>query len=648
MIVLSARDLSKSYGTDVILEKISFHINKGERVGIVGRNGAGKTTLLNILTGELPYDSGELFISKDTKIGYLKQRDGLDENDTVLNSASKIFKELSLMEEEILILSEKIEKDHENTNLLNRMLSLQSQFENLGGYTYKSEITGILTSMGFGKESLRKKISTLSGGEKTRLSLAMLLLEKPDILILDEPTNHLDIHTLRWLEQYLSQYKGTLIVVSHDRYFLDKVVNRVFEVVNHHVETYKGNYSQYAVKKREIRQSQMKAYNNQQREIRRQEDMIRTMRGHNTEKLVKRARSREKRLDMIERLEKPEKEAGSMKIRFREDFPSGNDVIMAKDLSKSIYQELSKNPLTLFKNVNLDIKRGERICIVGKNGIGKTTLLKMILGESQVTSGNLRIGHNVAIGYYDQGQRLLNENNTVFDEMKDEYRLYKDREIRTILGSFLFKGEDVFLEISCLSGGEKARLSLAKLMLSNSNTLILDEPTNHLDIESKEVFEEALLDYPGTVIVVSHDRYFLTKIPTRILELTEEGMVEYLGNYDYYMEKKEQEHSLNFKDYNVETEDLTQGDDENLSQLSSQEERALKKKQEAEMRRLNRKREKLEKDIEIKENEISKLENDMTLVENLADFEKLNEMSLRVNELKDELESLYEEWAEIS
>lgn len=645
MIILSAKDLGKSYGTEIILENVSFHINKGDRVGIVGRNGAGKTTLLNILTGELPHDCGELFISKDTKIGYLKQRDGLNEEDTVISAASEIFSQLREMEGEILKITEEIERTQGSSQMAEKLYALQSKFEDMGGYTYKSEITGILSSMGFGKESLNKKIKTMSGGEKTRLSLAMLLLEKPDILLLDEPTNHLDIHTLRWLEQYLAQYRGTLIVVSHDRYFLDRVVNRVFEVVNNKVETYNGNYSEFAVKKKAIRQAQLRAYNNQQREIKRQEDMIRVMRGHNTEKLVKRARSREKRLDMIERLDKPEKETGSMKIRFKEEFPSGNDVLFAKDLSKSIYRESSQSAHRLFQNVSFDIKRGEKICIVGKNGIGKTTLLKMILGETNTTEGRLRIGHNVKIGYYDQGQRLLNESNTVFDEMKDEYRLYKDREIRTILGSFLFKGEDVFLEISNLSGGEKARLSLAKLMLSNSNTLLLDEPTNHLDIESKEVFEEALLDYPGTVIVVSHDRYFLKKIPNRILELTEEGMVEYLGNYDYYMEKKDQPEGLNFKNYKA--NEIPKEEKKQLT-LTAQEERAMKKKQEAEQRRNLRKKEKLEEEIALKEDAIKKLEGEMTAEANLRDFEKLRGMSESLTKLKDELDFLYDEWAEIA
>ena len=538
MIILSANSISKIYGTDVIIDKASFHVNAGDKVGIVGRNGAGKTTLLNMLTGELGIDEGEFFVSQSTRIGYLKQRDNFLRENTVMESMDNIFSHLHKLEEEIHLTADKVAANPSDRSLQERLDSLQQQYADGGGYTYKSEITGILSSMAFGPEFYNKKISSLSGGERTRLALAALLLEKPDLLLLDEPTNHLDIGTLKWLEQYLSAYKGTVMIVSHDRYFLDRTVNRIFEVENHKVYCYEGNYTAFAAKKSQRRETELRAYNNQQREIARQEEMIRRMKQHNTEKLVKRAQSREKRLEHIERLERPEGEAGRMKIHFKQNFQSGNDVISAEGLAKEFGRGGEKK--LLFENVSLDIKRGERICIVGSNGVGKTTLLRMIMGELTPTEGRLKLGHNVAFGYYDQGQLLLDEKNTVLEELKESYRLYTDTEMRSILGRCLFRGDDVFLPVGSLSGGEKARLSLLKLMLSGANTLILDEPTNHLDIDSKEVFEAALLEFPGTAVIVSHDRYFLQKIPTRILELTREGINEYLGQYDYYVEKKEQ------------------------------------------------------------------------------------------------------------
>ena len=538
MIVLSANNLTKTYGTDVIIDKASFHLNAGDKVGIIGRNGAGKTTLLNMLTGELPCDEGEFFVSQNMRIGYLKQRDNFSSEGTVLEEIEGIFSGLRELENEIAELSDKVAENPHDTGLINRLDELQHRFDREGGYTYKSEMIGILNSMAFNESFYNKKISSLSGGERTRLALAALLLEKPDILLLDEPTNHLDIGTLKWLEQYLEAYRGTIMIVSHDRYFLDRTVNRIFEVENHKVYSYQGKYSDYAAQKKLRRETELRAYNNQQREIARQEEMIRRMKQRGTEHLAKRAASREKRLDMLERIERPESEMGKMKINFKENFPSGGDVIMAENLEKSFGRGAEHREL--FHGVNLDIKRGERICILGPNGVGKTTLLRVLLGELTPDAGYLKIGHNVAFGYYDQGQLLLSDANTVLEELKESYRLYTDTEMRSILGRFLFRGEEVFLPVGSLSGGEKARLSLLKLMLSGANTLILDEPTNHLDIESKEVFEEALMEFPGTVIVVSHDRYFLQRIPTRILELTQDGVIEYLGRYDYYLEKKSQ------------------------------------------------------------------------------------------------------------
>ena len=646
MIILSANSISKIYGTDVIIDKASFHVNAGDKVGIVGRNGAGKTTLLNMLTGELGIDEGEFFVSQSTRIGYLKQRDNFLRENTVMESMDNIFSHLHKLEEEIHLTADKVAANPSDRSLQERLDSLQQQYADGGGYTYKSEITGILSSMAFGPEFYNKKISSLSGGERTRLALAALLLEKPDLLLLDEPTNHLDIGTLKWLEQYLSAYKGTVMIVSHDRYFLDRTVNRIFEVENHKVYCYEGNYTAFAAKKSQRRETELRAYNNQQREIARQEEMIRRMKQHNTEKLVKRAQSREKRLAHIERLERPEGEAGRMKIHFKQNFQSGNDVIAAEGLAKEFGRGREKK--LLFENVSLDIKRGERICIVGPNGVGKTTLLRMIMGELTPTEGRLKLGHNVAFGYYDQGQLLLDEKNTVLEELKESYRLYTDTEMRSILGRFLFRGDDVFLPVGSLSGGEKARLSLLKLMLSGANTLILDEPTNHLDIDSKEVFEAALLEFPGTAVIVSHDRYFLQKIPTRILELTREGINEYLGQYDYYVEKKEQPGSG--KKYLNEMRGsagnaVAAAEKDGPKGLSAAEQRALNKQREAEERRRARLLEKLENEIAQLEEKDAQLERQLLSQENMADYQLLAKLSKEREEVSARLSAAYEEWA---
>ena len=646
MIILSANSISKIYGTDVIIDKASFHVNAGDKVGIVGRNGAGKTTLLNMLTGELGIDEGEFFVSQSTRIGYLKQRDNFLRENTVMESMDNIFSHLHKLEEEIHLTADKVAANPSDRSLQERLDSLQQQYADGGGYTYKSEITGILSSMAFGPEFYNKKISSLSGGERTRLALAALLLEKPDLLLLDEPTNHLDIGTLKWLEQYLSAYKGTVMIVSHDRYFLDRTVSRIFEVENHKVYCYEGNYTAFAAKKSQRRETELRAYNNQQREIARQEEMIRRMKQHNTEKLVKRAQSREKRLEHIERLERPEGEAGRMKIHFKQNFQSGNDVISAEGLAKEFGRGREKK--LLFENVSLDIKRGERICIVGPNGVGKTTLLRMIMGELTPTEGRLKLGHNVAFGYYDQGQLLLDEKNTVLEELKESYRLYTDTEMRSILGRFLFRGDDVFLPVGSLSGGEKARLSLLKLMLSGANTLILDEPTNHLDIDSKEVFEAALLEFPGTAVIVSHDRYFLQKIPTRILELTREGINEYLGQYDYYVEKKEQPGSG--KKYLNEMRGsagnaVAAAEKGGAKGLSAAEQRALNKQREAEERRRARLLEKLENEITQLEEKDAQLERQLLSQENMADYQLLAKLSKEREEVSARLSAAYEEWA---
>ena len=660
MIILSANKLTKAYGTDVILEDVSFSINQGDRVGIIGRNGAGKTTLLSMLTKEMTPSSGDFFVGQNIRLGYLKQRDNFIKEDTVIKSIDNVFKELH-----------ELEKRMDEVKDWDELSRLQEEYERKGGYQYKSEMIGVLTSMGFPKEEYEKKISELSGGERTRLALAALLLEKPDILMLDEPTNHLDIDTLRWLEQYLSSYKGTIIIVTHDRYFLDKVVNRIFEVENHHLYTYKGKYSDYAEQKRIRRETEMRAYINQEKEIRRQEDIIRIMKEHNTEHLVKRAQSREKRLEMIDRLEKPEAELGKMKFSFKEKFKSGNDVVTAEDLSKSLFDR--KPYRELFHDVNFDIKRGEKICIVGPNGIGKTTLLRMILGELPATSGRIKLGTNVMLGYYDQGQQMLHDEMTVIEELQDAYHMYNDTEMRNILGRFLFRGDDVFHKVSGLSGGEKARLTLVKLILSGANTLILDEPTDHLDIESKEIFEEALNEFPGTAIIVTHDRYFLKKVPTRMLELSEDGVTEYLGKWEYYLEKKEEKEKakkqegesnkrINATDNNVlknkdkgeygissefgnEGRSLSSELGNEGRSLSSQEERQLKKQKEAEERRKKRELEKAETEIVELEEKIASLEKEMNMAS--GDYAKLTKLAAEHEELKTKLAETEKIWEEL-
>ncbi len=657
MIILSAKDITKTYGVDTILENVSFHVNEGDRVGIVGANGAGKTTLLNILAGELSADGGQFFVSQNVTIGYLKQKNYFDSQSTVLEEVRKIFKPIEDMEKEMTELSVKIgQLGAEAGCFMNRYAKLEDDFRNQGGYSYKSEMIGILNSMAFGEEYYDKKISTLSGGEKTRLALACLLLEKPDILFLDEPTNHLDIGTLKWLEQYLKGYKGTIIMVSHDRYFLDQMTNRIFEVEHHKLKAYDGNYSQFAEKKRALREAEMRAYNKQQTELRRQEDMIRRFKERGTEKLAKRAASREKRLAQVERLERPEAELGKMKIRFRQEYQSGNDVLYGENLAKSFGFGAGRRDL--FSHVNFDIKRGERICIVGPNGVGKTTLLRILMEEISPSEGYLKIGHNVKFGYYDQGQLLLNDAATVMDEVHDSYRLYKDAEIRSVLGRFLFKNDQVFLQVGSLSGGEKARLSLLKLMLGGANVLLLDEPTNHLDIASKEVFEDALLEYPGTVIVVSHDRYFLSKIPTRILELEKDGLTEYLGAYDYYIEKKASVESgrkyLKEMAENVGSEASEKtgsgsaGSGGQLEKtLTAAEERALKKQLEAQERRAAREKEKLEGLIEEYETSIAENEAEMCKTENLSNHQYLEELDKKNKALRVKLEEAYEKWMEM-
>jgi ATP-binding cassette subfamily F protein 3 len=545
MIVLSAKNLAKSYGVNSVLKDVCFHLNAGDRVGIVGVNGAGKTTLLNILTGRGSPDEGELFVAQGLAVGYLRQNGNFDPEHTMYEAMLGVFGDLLDMEREAEALSARIalisESGGETDALLGRYDGIMEEFGRRGGYSCRSEALGILTSMGFPESSFTRKISLLSGGERTRLALAALLLEKPDLLLLDEPTNHLDIETLAWLEQYLRNYGGTIVLVSHDRYFLDRVVTGIFEIENGRLTAYDGNYSEFAEKKRAKRDADISAWENSRREIEKQEELVRRLKQHGTEKLAKRAKSREKRLALTEPPERPESEPGRVRMRFRKSVKSGNDVIFVEGLSKGFGHEGARKEL--FSGVDLDLKSGEHVCIVGANGIGKSTLLKILNGSLSPDGGELQTGHNVVIAYYDQERELLDDERSVLDEMTSAYRLYSDTEMRSMLGRFLFTGDAVFRKVGLLSGGERTRLCLLKLMLSGANCLLLDEPTNHLDIVSKEVFEEALREFPGTALIVSHDRYFLNRIPSRIAELTANGLVNYLGGYDYYTEKKETEAS---------------------------------------------------------------------------------------------------------
>lgn len=531
--ILAVQNISKSFGTDQILKAVSFHINEREKAAIVGVNGAGKSTLLKIIMGELSADEGEIILSKGSTIGYLAQHQNL-------SSDNSIYDEMLTVKQDIIQLDEKIrsleqEMKHVTGAELNQKLNtytrLMHEFESKNGYAYRSEVTGILKGLGFGEEEFDKKVNQLSGGQKTRIALGKLLLSKPDLILLDEPTNHLDLISIAWLETFLLNYNGAVIVVAHDRYFLDKVVSKVIELDHTKAQSYEGNYSEYAEKKAMLRNAMLKQYLNQQKEIKHQEEVIAKLRSFNREKSIKRAESREKMLEKIERVEKPTENA-QIHFSLEPRITSGNDVLTVTGLAKAY------GPQKLFSDLNFEIKRGEKVAIIGNNGTGKTTILKIINGQVEADGGEVKLGTKVHIGYYDQEHQVLDPEKTLFDELQDAYPQLDNTAVRNILAAFLFTEDDVFKRIKDISGGERGRVSLAKLMLSEANFLILDEPTNHLDIASKEILENALNHYSGTVLYVSHDRYFINKTATRILDLTEQNLLNYLGNYDYYLEKK--------------------------------------------------------------------------------------------------------------
>ena len=601
MSIISVSKLDKYYGITPILTGVSFHVNEGDKIGIVGANGAGKSTLANILTGELPYDDGEIYINKSKSIAYLKQQNHFADSGIVID---EVMKEAG-------------------------------SFPTPDGADKRKWALAMLAKLSFTEDYLQKDISVLSGGERTRLALAVVLLKAPDLLILDEPTNHLDIGSLNWLEQYLKSYKGSLLIISHDRYFLDRICSRIFEIEAHKLNVYEGNYTQYLQQKRQRYEVELRHYEKQQEEIRRQEDMIRMMKGHNTEHLVKRAQSREKRLAMMEKSEKPVWLDEKIKLSFKEALSTGNDVLFAEGLSKSYGNR------KLFEGVNLDIKKNDRICIVGENGIGKTTLLKILLGKEDADSGYLKLGQNVMPGYYDQKQEFLHKDKSVLDELHSIYIKYDQTELRALLGRFLFRGEDVFKPVGELSGGEKARLALLELMMSGANLLIMDEPTNHLDVNAMEVIEDALLSFEGTVIVVSHDRYLLKKVPTAILELTENGMVSYLGNYDYYEEKNASIGSANKYIGNL------AGGPAASAALDKQQRIAQREAEKAEAlarRKAEKAKGKLEDEIAAAEAEVKRLEDELCRPEVFGDPMKAAELSRALEEAKTLVDSKYAEW----
>lgn len=631
--ILSCSNISKTFVDNQVLKNASFHIEDYEKAAIVGINGAGKTTLLKIIVGSLPADEGFVTFAKDKSFGYLAQHQAVDSENT-------IYDELLTVKQEVLDLerslreTEKAMKEAQGERLeqlLEKYSSLSNRFEAINGYACKSEITGILKGLGFDEGEFGKKVDTLSGGQKTRVALGKLLLQKPDLIMLDEPTNHLDLNSIMWLENYLLNYKGAVIIVSHDRYFLDKIATKIIEIDNGVVSSFNGNYSDYAVQKEHLRAEQMNAYLNQQREIKHQEEVIDKLKQFNREKSIKRAESREKMLDKIERLEKPTEVKADMQLTLTPHKTSGNDVMRIEGLSKGFDGNM------LFENVSFEIKRGEHVAIIGDNGTGKTTLLKIINELIPPDSGAIRLGANVEIGYYDQEHHVLHMDKTLFDEISDEYPYLTNTQIRNTLAAFLFTGEDVFKKISALSGGERGRVSLAKLMLSEANFLILDEPTNHLDITSKEILETAINAYEGTVLYVSHDRYFINKTATRILELTQKEFVNYIGNYDYYLEKKD-----------ILTPVLQNAADVSSGPSAQKLDWQKKKEQQAAQRKKENELKKCEARIAELEDKIKALDNEMSHSDVATNVAKLQELAKDREEAERELEELYNKWEELS
>ena len=634
MIILSCKDICKSYGIRDVLKDITFSINEGDKVGIIGANGEGKSTLFKIITKEISQDSGEIFIDKNKTLGYLSQNLALDSDKNIYEETLSVFDELLNIEERLSSLEIKMNEPYDENNasyhdkLIKDYTTLQDIYSHKGGYIYKGEISRVLKGLGFTEDDFYKSINTLSGGQKTRVALCKLLLRKPDIILLDEPTNHLDLEAISWLEDYMKNYKGTVLVISHDRFFLDSVTTSTFEVIAGKVECYNVPYSKFIDLRKKNYEAKLKAYNLQQAEIKRQEAIIEKFRSFNREKSIRAAESREKALDKMEKIEAPTHEKEGSKIKFEASVKSGYDVLHIEDMSKSYGEKI------LFTNLNIDLKRGEKVALIGENGRGKTTLFKIIMDKVHSDKGVKVLGTNVNVGYYDQEQSDLNLDKTIIDEVWDEFPNLTTSKLRSYLASFLFTGDDVFKVINTLSGGEKCRINLLKLMLSKSNLLLLDEPTNHLDIMSREALEDAILEYDGTLMVISHDRYFLNKVIGRILELKENGVSEYLGNYSYYQEKKL--NPTRFEDY----EELANG----KTKTQLKDEKKKKREAEKEAKALQLKIKNLEKTIAEKEDELTNLQEQLCLESIYSNPTESQRVNNEIKKLDDCIAQLYEEW----
>lgn len=641
--ILSCQNISKAFVENQVLKNVSFHIEDHEKAAIVGINGSGKTTLLRIIVGEMTPDDGQVVLARDKTLGYLAQNSTVDTSHT-------IYEELLSVKADLLRLEEKIRECENNMkhaegdaleDLMKQYTSLTHAFETGGGYLYRSELVGVLKGLGFTEDEFSKPVATLSGGQKTRVALGRLLLQNPDLIILDEPTNHLDMNSIAWLETYLLNYKGAVLIVSHDRYFLDRIAGKVIEIDQSKATTFMGNYSDYAVKKEQLRVAAWNAYMNQQREIKHQEEVIEKLKSFNREKSIKRAESREKMLDKIEVIEKPSEVRTDMKLTLTPRILSGNDVLTVEHLAKSFDSH------KLFTDVNFEIKRGEHVAIIGDNGSGKTTLLKILNGLVPADQGTFRLGSNVEIGYYDQEHHVLHSDKTLFEEISDDYPYLNNTQIRNVLAAFLFTGEDVFKRISDLSGGERGRVSLAKLVLSNANFLILDEPTNHLDIMSKEILEDALNGYEGTILYVSHDRYFINRTAHRILDLTEGQFVSYVGNYDYYLEK----HDTVMAAIEASTPQSADADNTAATKAAESEVKLDWKAQKEEQARLRKKEndlKKCEEKIAELEARISEIDTEMSDPAIGTQVAKLQELSKEQAACQEQLEKLYEQWEELA
>lgn len=632
--ILSCNNISKSFGTDVIIKSCSFNIEDHEKAAIVGINGAGKSTLLKIITGIEPADTGLVTLAKDKTLGYLSQQQNLNSDNTIYDELLSVKQYILDMEAQLRHIENQMKSADDTAleTLMKKYSDLNHEFELNNGYAYKSEITGVLKGLGFAEEDFTLNVNTLSGGQKTRVALGRLLLSKPDIILLDEPTNHLDMESISWLENYLLNYSGAVLIVAHDRYFLDKIVSKIIELDNGNATVFSGNYTDYASKKAILRNMQLKEYLNQQREIKHQEEVITKLKQFNREKSIKRAESREKMLNKMEFVDKPEILNDKMDIKLEPNVISGNDVLTVDNLTKGF------DGTVLFDNISFQIKRGERVALIGSNGTGKTTILKLINGIIPADSGSIYLGAKVNIGYYDQEHHVLDPDKTIFDEIRDAYPDLNNTQIRNTLAAFLFTNEDVFKYIKDLSGGERGRVSLAKLMLSNANFLILDEPTNHLDITSKEILENALNSYTGTVLFVSHDRYFINSTATRIIELANKTVVNYIGNYDYYLEKKD---ILGAKPI---TNNTSKSSSSAISKLNWQEEKV----KQAQQKKIKNEIKRTEERMALIEAEIEELDNMYADPAISSDTAKLMEIHTRKEALSKELDELYDKWGELT